>query len=431
MADDIPNADSQQQRSTMYKIGVAALTIFLVYLLILSVGMVGSGFKWAAGGKQGAQEIFKFATNPFMGLILGIFATALVQSSSTVTSVIVGLVAGGLPVHTAVPMIMGANIGTTVTNTLVSLGHITKPLEFQRAFAAATVHDVFNFLAVAIFLTIEIIVTYINPSNQGLLEMLTEPIAATFAGSADVNVKSFNFIKPLTKPVISIFHAKGDGLFDGFGPIAGGISMIVLALVCIFTSILMLGKVLKKNLTGRAERVFHAAVGRGPVSGIVSGTVVTVLVQSSSTTTSLIIPMAGSGVMKLKQIFPFTLGANIGTTVTAMIASLGGGESPEFAQAALQIALVHLFFNLFATVLIYGIPLLRNIPLNVSEWLAALAIKRRSLAVLYVVVLYFLLPFIFLMITQLFMSEEPAKAEAITPETQSQYIDQLDRSHAC
>ena len=138
------------------------------------------------------------------------------------------------------------------------------------------------------------------------------------------------------------------------------------------------------SLTGRAERIFHAAVGRGPISGIVSGTIVTILVQSSSTTTSLIIPMAGSGVMRLKQIFPFTLGANIGTTITALIASLSGGD---YAEAALQIALVHLLFNIFATVLIYGIPILRAIPLNSAEWLAGMAIRKRSLTIVYVLAL--------------------------------------------
>lgn len=398
--------------SLLHKIIIFFSIVGLVYLLILSVGMVGTGFKWAAGGKKGAEELFKFATNPFMGLVLGIFATALVQSSSTVTSVIVGLVAGGLPVHTAVPMIMGANIGTTVTNTLVSLGHITRPQEFRRAFAAATVHDMFNFLAVAIFLTIEVTTSVFTSSHQGPLEMITEPIAHAFAGSADVNVKDLNFIKKLTKPIIGLFHHKsGSGIFDNMGAITGGICMIIAALIMIFSSIVFLGKILKKNLTGRAERIFHSAVGRGPISGILSGTVVTVLVQSSSTTTSLIIPMAGSGVMKLKQIFPFTLGANIGTTVTAMIASLAGGDSPEFAQAALQIALVHLFFNIAATILIYGIPFLRAIPLKGAEWLADLAVRKRVMAIAYVVILYFLLPLCMLLIAQAFANNEQATDE--------------------
>ncbi|NRA40417.1 MAG: Na/Pi symporter [Planctomycetes bacterium] len=421
MTNELPSAGAAN--SILHKIFIFIFIVALVYLLVLSVGMVGTGFKWAAGGKEGAAELFKFATNPFMGLILGLFATALVQSSSTVTSVIVGLVAGGLPVHTAVPMIMGANIGTTVTNTLVSLGHITRPQEFRRAFAAATVHDMFNFLAVAIFLSIEVITGMFSSNGAGFLQMITEPIAHKFAGSADVDVKGMNFVKPLTKPIVGIFYNSSDksGLFAGMSPIAGGISMILIALGMIFTSIVLLGKVLKKNLTGRAVVIFHAAVGRGPFSGILSGAIVTVLVQSSSTTTSLIIPMAGSGVMKLKQIFPFTLGANIGTTVTAMIASLAGGDSPEFSQAALQIALVHLFFNIFATVLIYCTPFLRAIPLYGAEWLADLALRKRIMAVAYVVTLYFLLPLCCLLIAQAFAAdEEPAAKENNSDKVESQ-----------
>ena len=157
---------------------------------------------------------------------------------------------------------------------------------------------------------------------------------------------------------------------------------------------------MKKNLHGRAERLFHAAVGRSPTSGILSGTAVTILVQSSSTTTSLIIPMAGSGVMKLQQIFPFTLGANIGTTITALIASLAGGDTPAFSQAALQIALVHLFFNVCATILIYAVPWLRSIPMQNAERLARIAVEKRSLAIGYIATLYFLLPLLLLVITQ-------------------------------
>ncbi|MCZ6641942.1 MAG: Na/Pi symporter [Gammaproteobacteria bacterium] len=413
MAIELPSA--AHANSLLQRTLIPAFVLTLVYLLVLSVGLVGSGFKWASGGQAGARELFAFATNPLMGLILGILATAMVQSSSTVTSVIVGLVAGGLDVHTAIPMIMGANIGTTVTNTLVSLGHITRPQEFRRAFAAATIHDMFNFLAVAIFLTLELLTSLLSESGQGILQMITAPIAQSFAGSADVDVRSLNFIGNLTKPVIALLHDNSStGLFDGMNPIAGGISMIVLALIMIFASITLLGATLKKNLTGRAERIFHAAVGRGPISGITSGTIVTILVQSSSTTTSLIIPMAGSGVMRLEQIFPFTLGANIGTTITALIASLSGGD---YAEAALQIALVHLFFNVFATALIYGVPPLRAIPLKAAEWLASIAIRKRALAIAYVVVLYFLLPLGMLLVTQLFATEKTTEGDAsnLTP----------------
>ena len=130
---------ASNQQTLFNKILNWAAIAFLVYLVLVAVGTVSGGFKLASGGSAGAKEIFSFATNPFVALLLGALATALVQSSSTVTSVIVGLVAGGLPISIAIPMVMGANIGTTITNTLVSIGHIRSKEEFQRAFSASTV----------------------------------------------------------------------------------------------------------------------------------------------------------------------------------------------------------------------------------------------------------------------------------------------------
>jgi sodium-dependent phosphate cotransporter len=147
---------AQNQQSQKTSIFVWIGLVLLIYCILLAVSMIGGGFKWISGGSEGAKELFAFATNPFLGLIIGTLATALVQSSSTVTSIIVGLVAGGLPVETAIPMIMGANIGTTITNSIVSLGHFSKRNEFRRAFAAATVHDFFNLICVIIFLPIEL-----------------------------------------------------------------------------------------------------------------------------------------------------------------------------------------------------------------------------------------------------------------------------------
>jgi len=155
----------------------------LVYLLICAVGMIGGGFKMSAGDQ--AKELFAFASNPFAGLVVGTVATALIQSSSTVTSIIVGLVAGGLPVSIAVPMVMGANIGTSITNTIVSLGHVRAKEEFKRAFSAATVHDFFNLLSVVVFLPLEIMF--------GLLEKFGSWMSGLFYGSGDASIKSFNF----------------------------------------------------------------------------------------------------------------------------------------------------------------------------------------------------------------------------------------------
>ncbi|MFP3345087.1 Na/Pi cotransporter family protein, partial [Halomonas sp. SIMBA_159] len=84
--------------------------------------------------------------------------------------------------------------------------------------------------------------------------------------------------------------------------------------------------------------ILKSAIGRGPVHGIVSGSIVTILVQSSSTTTSLMVPLVGTGVLKVRDVYPFTLGANIGTCITALLAATA--ISGDHAVFALQIALV-------------------------------------------------------------------------------------------
>ncbi|KZN38443.1 MULTISPECIES: Na/Pi symporter [Pseudoalteromonas] len=351
---------------------------FLVYLVLVAVGTVSGGFKLASGGSEGAKEIFAFATNPFVALLLGALATALVQSSSTVTSVIVGLVAGGLPLQIAIPMIMGANIGTTITNTLVSIGHIRSKEEFQRAFAASTVHDFFNLFAVAIFLPLEIMF--------GLLEKFSASLAHLFVGDADLSLKSYNFVKPLVKPAVGIVK-DGVSFLEGT---AAGVAMVVIGIAMILFAVTTLGKLLKQALVGKAKDLLHGAIGRGPVAGISSGAVVTVMVQSSSTTTSLMIPLAGSGVFTTRQIYPFTLGANIGTTITALLAATS--ITGPAGEVALTVALVHVMFNVFAVGLIYGLPLLREIPIKCAEKLAEVGARNKTAAFGYVLGSFFVVP---------------------------------------
>ncbi len=349
---------------------------FMLYLLLLAVSMVGSGFKWATGDQ--AKVLFEFASHPIAGLMIGLVATALIQSSSTVTSIIVGLVAGGLPVETAIPMIMGANIGTTVTNTLVSLGHVRCKEEFKRAFASATVHDFFNLLAVLIFLPLEMMF--------GILEKISHWLVSPLLATGDMSLKGFNFIKPITKPVVSVIkeplHSLGDTM--------GGVILILLGIATIFVAITAMGKLMKSLMVGRARDILKNAIGRGPIHGIVSGSIVTVLVQSSSTTTSLMVPLVGSGVLKVRDIYPFTLGANIGTCITALLAATA--VSGEFAVFALQIALVHLAFNVLATLLIFGIPMLRELPLKGAEAIAEMAVKNKSVVAGYLLSVFIIIP---------------------------------------
>ena len=348
----------------------------MVYLMLLAVSMIGSGFKLAAGDH--ARELFAFASNPVLGLIIGMVATALIQSSSTVTSIIVGMVAGGLPITIAIPMMMGANIGTSITNTLVSLGHIARKDEFQRAFNAATIHDFFNVLSVIIFLPLEMAFGLLEKMSGFIVDVLHTGEALTGSGVNPIKAMT----QPLTDGVMGILSFL-PGIYPGLVAILLGISLIML-------SITWLGRIMKRLMVGKAKEILHKSIGKGPLSGIASGTLVTVLVQSSSTTTSLMVPLVGSGILSARDIYPFTLGANIGTCITALIAALGvTGMNSGFA---LQIALVHLLYNVMGVMVIYGIPFLRNIPLNLSYGLSVITARRKFYGAAYVGGLFFALP---------------------------------------
>ncbi|MDZ5076464.1 Na/Pi symporter [Nesterenkonia sp. HG001] len=362
-----------------------------VYVLITAVNVIGSGFKAATGDQ--AETLFAFATNPLIGLMIGVAATALTQSSSTTTSVTVGLVAGGLPLAVAIPIILGANIGTTLTNTLVSLGMIRDREQFRRGFAAATVHDFFNLMAVAIFLPLEMafgilerIATFFADRVSGTDGGL---VAALFGGIGDL-------VKAATTPLSEGIQYSLSWIPD---PVRG-IVMIIVAVALILLVINFIGRMLKVLMVGRAKQVFNAAIGRGPLSGIGSGALMTVMVQSSSTSTALMVPLAGSGAFTLRQVYPFTVGANIGTTVTALISAFAftGIE----AHYALIAALVHLAFNVLATLVIFGLPFLRDLPPRGATWLANLAVEKKIYAAVWVLGIFVVLPLVLIFATVIF-----------------------------
>lgn len=371
--------------TTLYKWGAV---ILLVYLLLAAVSIIGNGFEIASGGA--AAQLFEFATNPVIALMIGIVATAAIQSSSTVTSIIVGLVAGGLPIAMAIPMVMGANIGTSLTSTIVSLGHVRDGEEFKRAFSAATVHDSFNVFAVVLMLPIELL---FHP-----LENMSLWFAGFFASDvamADVSVSGFNVLSFAIAPVVETIMFSSSLLLQGTWQ---GIVLIAVGVGIILFVVHSIGKILKKLMTGRALDIMNTAVGRGPISGIGAGSLITILVQSSSTTTALIVPMAGSGVMSMKQVYPFTLGGNIGTTVTALLAATA--ITGPTAILALQIALLHFLFNVFAILIIFCIPLLRNVPPTIAEKMAEMTQKNKWFVGAYILSLFFIFPLLALGISR-------------------------------
>ena len=365
----------------------AVTVLFLLFVFLLGVKGLGDGFKFL--GEDLLQAFFTATENPFIGLMIGILGTTLVQSSSVSTSMIVALVAAPenpLPVANAVPMIMGTNIGTTVTNTAVSLAHMGRREEFRRAFAVATCHDFFNFIVVAVLLPLELM--------TGYLRQTAESLAAWVSGFGGVTYSS-----PLKTSLKVAFQPVVDGskmLFET--PRAQGVLIIILSGVLIVAALLLLVKVMRSAMQSRVEVFITQFLGQSAMLSILVGIIVTVMVQSSSITTSLLVPLAGAGLIRLAQAFPITLGANIGTTVTALLASMAA--SGENAQSGVVIALVHFLFNITGTVMVYPIPAIRRLPLAAASRFADFAVRSRKWAVAYIVFLFFGLPAVFAFLDQ-------------------------------
>lgn len=355
--------------------------VVAVWLLLNGVGMIGDGFQLAAGDR--AEELFSFAANPFVGLAIGIITTAIIQSSSTTTSIVVGMVAGGLPLPIAVPMLFGANIGTSVTSTLVAIGLSGNKQQFRRAFSMATVHDFFNLIALLIFFPLELFTQFLSRTSAA--------IAPSLAGEGDSAVAGLfsalgDFIDVITEPLVDL----AGSLVEPLGAVWGGIALSIGGIALILVSISFIGTMLSFLLVGRAQEMLHAALGRGVFTGVLSGALITTLVQSSSTTTALTVPLAGSGKFTVRELFPFVVGANIGTTVTGLIAafSVSGVE----AEAAMTGALVHTMFNTFAALLILGVPFMRKLPPAGADWLAGLAERNKIFVFAWVGGVFFVLP---------------------------------------
>lgn len=362
--------------------------LMLLYVFLVGVNGLSKGFQALGGGLL--DSFFTATENPFMGLMVGILATTLVQSSSVTTAMIVGFVAAPdnpLPIVNAVPMIMGANIGTTVTNTIAALAHMGRKEEFRRAFAVATCHDFFNYLAVFILLPLELL--------TGMLRKTAAALASFVGGFGGAEYDS-----PI-KGVIKAGSAPIKAVIDAVIPSAGfaAVVYIVASGILIFAALLLIVKVMRSAMVRHVEAIVSRVFDRNVILAMIVGVVVTVMVQSSSITTSLLVPLAGAGILTLRQAFPITLGANIGTTVTALLAALAATDGN--ASAGLTIALVHLLFNLSGTVLIYPIRQIRNIPLAAARKLADIAVESRKWALLYILLMFYALPALFAIVNRL------------------------------
>jgi len=408
-----------------------------LYFFICSLSFLSDSFRILGGKNIGVlfsnSDLLK---NPVVGLMIGVLVTVLVQSSSTSTSIIVGLVSAGAPVRTAIPMIMGANIGTSVTNIIVALTQAGDREQFRKAFSCANVHDMFNWMTAFTLLVVE--------CSTGYLESLTDILVKNVGPSdAGKTFKSPDFLKALTRPLTDnlikldkkvlkgwaqndphyentttvlmtscrTLHAGQAGpscsfAFAYLGPEGFnigenyiGIILLALSLVMLCGCLIGMVKILNSLLGAKVKNVIENVINADiPVRGLgwltgylamILGAVLTILVQSSSVFTSTLTPLAGAGLISLERAYPLTLGSNLGTTTTSILASFAAGG--ENVRAALQIALVHLMFNLTGIMLFYPVPCMRW-PISVARTLGNVTSQYRWFALLYLAGMFFLFP---------------------------------------
>ena len=145
-------------------------------------------------------------------------------------------------------------------------------------------------------------------------------------------------------------------------------------------------KILKKGLNAEFPGKFAYFTG---YVAMVLGMVITILFQSSSVFTSAINPLIGMGLVTIERAYPITLGSNIGTTVTAILAAFTA--EPEYVQNTVQIAMCHLFFNITGILIFYPIPFMR-IPIPIAKALGNITAKYRWFAIFYLITMFGLFP---------------------------------------
>ncbi len=347
--------------------------IAALYLFIVGVG--GMGHAFGLFGREVAERILAATSVPLTGLMIGILATSLVQSSSTSTSIIVGMVAGGaVSVEGAVFMIMGANVGTSITSVLVAIGHINRRVELERAFSVSSVHCVFNLLVAAIFFPLEI--------ATGFLAKSARMCAGIFEGVGGMRLS--NPLKAATEPAIEAIA----WLVQGHPAI-----MLIVTVALTYGMLICIVKLLRGLMLKKLESFFDLYLFKTPGRAMLFGLVLTFAVQTSSVPTALVVPLAGAGVLRLIQVYPFCLGSNLGTTMTALLAALATGR-----EVAVIAAFAHLLFNVFGIALIWSFPPVRRIPLRIAELMGRIAYRNRSFPVVILLLIFFLIPILTLLI---------------------------------
>lgn len=361
---ELIEATNQPKKGIFFLQMIFALLLFMFSIDLLTVSMlqINSGI---------AKEVLRATNNPFVGLFIGLLMTALIQSSSTVTAMIVAVVASGnLNLMQAVPLIMGANIGTTLTSTLVSFSFIMKKSEFRKALSAGVIHDIFNIITVIILFPLEMYFGFL--SHTALF--LTNTFFDTNTGSDAAYQYNVIFTRPATMWLLDLVNMP--------------IISLILSVILVFLAIKILSETVFKSFVSGNFKKVSKHIFKSPGIAFAYGIFFTAAVQSSTVTTSLIVPAVANRRVSLMRVFPFIIGANIGTTITAVIAAIYKTE------AAISIAIVHILFNLLGALIFLPFPTIRKIPVKIATFMGRKSVKTRLVGFAYIVLTFFIVPFL-------------------------------------
>ncbi|MCS5479703.1 Na/Pi symporter [Corynebacterium sp. YIM 101645] len=355
-----------------------------VLMMITAIYLILDGAQGLSTGT--VARLFELATNPFIGLLIGILATAAIQSSTTVTTLTVAAVGtGAVSVPVAIPIILGANIGTTVTASLVAFSYVGDRANFRRAFTSASLHTWFNLTFVCLIFPLELL---FHPL-QRFTNLVADSLLAE--GTTGTSRGLFTIFSPLIGAIGT------DGLLGSLlSPYVAAVAGIVLGVVLVLTAVRILNAQLSVLTAAATRTLLERSSGASDALGVFSGTVGTAAVQASSITVSSLLPFAVSKSLKLREILTLTLGANVGTTLMALITALAVPGS--LGPYAVQAGLVHVTFNTTGTLLVLLIRPLREWLIRLAELSGRLAARGYSYAATAMLLGYFLIPAVVILI---------------------------------
>lgn len=357
--------DNEKKRfhiGTQIILFILILVIFLFSLEMMSASALKINFFLNESVKNAIN-------NPFIALVIGLLITAIFQSSSTTTTISVVMVASGLiSLQSAIPIVFGANIGTSITAIISTISHINGKKEFKKAISAAMLHHLFNLFTACILFPLEY--------YTGIFSTLSQYIGGNFS----------NLIKGIEPQTGIKFYSKSYEYLESI--IQNGIILFFISLALLLTSIKLFTQLMKNSLIGDSQKIITHYIFGGSLRSFSWGVFSTSLIHSSAVTTSFIVPIVATDKISLRKAFPFIVGANIGTTFTAIVAALT--KSPE----AMSLAMAHFLFNFFGMMLFLPIPKIRDYIIELVKKLGEIARDNKILVIIYVFLLFFVIPFI-------------------------------------